>query len=60
MATIPSVKNASAGRWPHIMYHPYKKGRMKGKPHCTLEDVLEKTKRSDMMDVIVRNNASVG
>lgn len=42
------------------MYHPYKKGRMKGKPHCTLEDVLEKTKRSDMMDVIVRNNASVG
>ncbi|MBS7281488.1 MAG: hypothetical protein KIH09_16850 [Candidatus Freyarchaeota archaeon] len=49
--TISSIeKYASAGRWPHITYHSNKKG----KPHCTLENVLQKTKRGDTIDFIVR------
>jgi hypothetical protein len=46
-------KYASAGRWPHIDYHAYNKGKKKGEPHCMLEDVLEKTKIGSSIDFIV-------
>ena len=47
-------KYASAGRWPHTKYHPYNEDERKGKPHCTLEDVLKKTKSGGTIDFILR------
>jgi hypothetical protein len=46
-------KYASAGRWPHIDYHAYNRGKKKGKPHCMLEDVLKNTKIGNSIDFIV-------
>jgi len=54
MKTLPSVKKyANAGRWPHITHHLYRKGKKKGKAHCKLEDVLEKTKNCNSIDFII-------
>ena len=54
---VPSVKiYASAGRWPHTGDHLYKEGKKKGKPHCTLDMVREKTKYGSTIDFIVRVN----
>jgi hypothetical protein len=47
-------KYASAGRWPHTKHHSYKEGERKDKPHCTLEDVLKKTKSGGTIDFILR------
>lgn len=55
--SISAVKKyASAGRWPHSGAHLYKKGRRKGKPHCNLSMVREKTKCGNTIDFIVCMN----
>lgn len=54
---IPTVEEyASAGRWPHAKYHFYKRGKKRGKPHCDISKVREKTKCGNSIDFVVHMN----